>query len=108
MPGFFSPRPFSPFGATRGRSIAKFEARSIRRGSEPVNHCDHRFYNGNGDRERAGGRAATGGDLDEAPQAYRRLPEVLAAHAGTIRVLHTLTPIGVVMAGRDIFDPYKD
>ena len=49
-----------------------------------------------------------GGDLDEAPQAYRRLPDVLAAHEGTIRVLHTLTPIGVAMAGRDIFDPYKD
>jgi tRNA-splicing ligase RtcB len=49
-----------------------------------------------------------GGDLDEAPQAYRRLPEVLAAHAGTIRILHTLTPLGVAMAGRDIVDPYKD
>ncbi len=49
-----------------------------------------------------------GGDLDEAPQAYRRLPEVLAAHEGTIRVLHTLTPIGVAMAGKDIYDPYKD
>jgi len=49
-----------------------------------------------------------GGDLDEAPQAYRRLPEVLAAHDGTIRVLHTLTPIGVAMAGQDIYDPYKD
>jgi len=49
-----------------------------------------------------------GGDLDEAPQAYRRLPDVLAAHAGTIRVLHTLHPIGVAMAGRDIVDPYKD
>ena len=47
-----------------------------------------------------------GGDLDEAPQAYRRLPEVLAAHDGTIRVLHALTPIGVAMAGRDIYDPY--
>ena len=35
-----------------------------------------------------------GGDLDEAPQAYRRLPEVLAAHGGTIRVLHTLRPLG--------------
>jgi tRNA-splicing ligase RtcB len=52
--------------------------------------------------------ALRGGDLDEAPQAYRRLPEVLAAHAGTIRVLHTLTPIGVAMAGHDIYDPYKD
>ena len=52
--------------------------------------------------------ALRGGDLDEAPQAYRRLPEVLEAHAGTIRILHTLRPIGVAMAGRDIFDPYKD
>ena len=49
-----------------------------------------------------------GGDLDEAPQAYRRLPDVLAAHAGTIRILHTLKPLGVAMAGRDIVDPYKD
>lgn len=49
-----------------------------------------------------------GGDLDEAPQAYRRLPEVLEAHAGTIRILHTLRPLGVAMAGRDVADPYKD
>jgi tRNA-splicing ligase RtcB len=49
-----------------------------------------------------------GGDLDEAPQAYRRLPDVLAAHEGTIRILHTLTPLGVAMAGKDIVDPYKD
>src|SRR5437588_8360108 len=49
-----------------------------------------------------------GGDLDEAPQAYRRLPDVLNAHAGTIRILHTLRPLGVAMAGRDIVDPYKD
>src|SRR5689334_6421854 len=49
-----------------------------------------------------------GGDLDEAPQAYRRLPDVLKAHAGTIRIRHTLRPLGVAMAGRDIVDPYKD
>lgn len=49
-----------------------------------------------------------GGDLDEAPQAYRRLTDVLRAHEGTIRVLHTLRPLGVAMAGRDIHDPYKD
>jgi len=49
-----------------------------------------------------------GGDVDEAPQAYRRLSDVLGAHAGTIRILHTLTPLGVAMAGRDIVDPYKD
>jgi tRNA-splicing ligase RtcB (3'-phosphate/5'-hydroxy nucleic acid ligase) len=46
-----------------------------------------------------------GGDVDEAPQAYRRLGAVLAAHAGTIRSLHTLRPLGVAMAGRDIVDP---
>jgi tRNA-splicing ligase RtcB (3'-phosphate/5'-hydroxy nucleic acid ligase) len=49
-----------------------------------------------------------GGDLDEAPQAYRRLPDVLAAHQGTIRILHTLRPLGVAMAGSDMVDPYKD
>jgi tRNA-splicing ligase RtcB len=46
--------------------------------------------------------------VDEAPQVYRRLPDVLAAHAGTIRVLHTLRPLGVAMAGPDVVDPYKD
>jgi len=54
------------------------------------------------------GIALRGGDLDEAPQAYRRLPDVLAAHAETIRILHSLRPLGVAMAGRDIVDPYKD
>jgi tRNA-splicing ligase RtcB len=49
-----------------------------------------------------------GGDLDEAPQAYRRLPDVLAHHAGTVEVEHTLTPFAVVMAGADVFDPFKD
>src|SRR5207237_46825 len=49
-----------------------------------------------------------GGGLDEAPQAYRRLPTVLEAQGDTIEVLHTLKPIVVVMAGADEFDPYKD
>lgn len=49
-----------------------------------------------------------GGDLDEAPQAYRRLTEVLKAHEGTIKILHVLRPIGVAMAGKDIIDPFKD
>ena len=40
-----------------------------------------------------------GGDLDESPMAYRRLPEVIAEHAGTVRVLHTLRPFAVAMAG---------
>lgn len=49
-----------------------------------------------------------GGGLDEAPQAYRRLPEVLAAQGQTVRVLHTLRPLIVVMAGENEYDPYKD
>lgn len=49
-----------------------------------------------------------GGGLDESPHAYRRLPDVLAAQGDTIRVLHTLTPIVVCMAGENEFDPYKD
>ena len=39
-----------------------------------------------------------GADLDESPMAYRRLPEVLAQHAGTVRVLHTLRPFAVDVA----------
>ena len=49
-----------------------------------------------------------GGGTDESPHVYRRLPEVLAAHAGSIRVLHTLKPLGVAMAGEEVVDPYKD
>ena len=49
-----------------------------------------------------------GGGLDEAPQAYRRLPDVLSAQGETVRVLHTLKPLIVVMAGASEFDPYKD
>jgi tRNA-splicing ligase RtcB len=49
-----------------------------------------------------------GGAADEAPLAYKRLPDVLAEHAGTVRVLHELRPIGVAMAGAHTFDPYKD
>ncbi len=49
-----------------------------------------------------------GGGLDEAPQAYRRLGDVLAAQRGTVEVVHTLRPLIVVMAGPNEFDPYKD
>jgi tRNA-splicing ligase RtcB len=49
-----------------------------------------------------------GAGTDESPHVYRRLPEVLRYHANSIRVLHTLTPLGVAMAGEDEFDPYKD
>ena len=49
-----------------------------------------------------------GGGLDESPHVYRRLPDVLAAQKSTIEVLYTLRPLIVVMAGADLFDPYKD
>lgn len=49
-----------------------------------------------------------GAAADEAPPAYKRLDQVLAAHGDTIRILYRLRPIGVAMAGPDIRDPYKD
>lgn len=54
------------------------------------------------------GVTVLGGDLDEAPQAYRRLPDVLAEHDVTIEIVHDLRPFGVIMAGSNEFDPYKD
>jgi tRNA-splicing ligase RtcB len=49
-----------------------------------------------------------GADLDESPMAYRRLPDVLAHHANSIKVLHRLRPFAAVMAGSGEFDPWKD
>ena len=49
-----------------------------------------------------------GGDADEAPECYKRLSEVLQYQGETIKILHRLHPIGVAMAGPEIFDPYKD
>ena len=49
-----------------------------------------------------------GAGVDESPHCYKRLNEVLAAHDASVRVLHTLTPVGVAMAGANEFDPYKD
>lgn len=49
-----------------------------------------------------------GAGLDESPHCYKRLPEVLAEHAGTVCILHTLKPLGVAMASAHEFDPYKD
>jgi tRNA-splicing ligase RtcB len=57
---------------------------------------------------RARGVTLRGGDLDESPMAYRRLPQVLAQHAGSIRILQTLRPFAVAMAGADVADPFRD
>jgi tRNA-splicing ligase RtcB len=49
-----------------------------------------------------------GAGVDESPHCYKRLDQVLGAHSSTVRILHTLTPVGVAMAGANEFDPYKD
>ena len=57
---------------------------------------------------RARGITLRGAGTDEAPQAYKRLPEVLEYHKSSVKILHTLKPIGVAMAGEHEFDPFKD
>ncbi len=49
-----------------------------------------------------------GAGTDESPFVYRKLLDVLKAHARTIRMKAILKPIGVCMAGENEFDPYKD
>lgn len=49
-----------------------------------------------------------GAGLDESPDCYKRLYNVLKEQGESIKVLHTLRPIGVAMAGKHEFDPYKD
>jgi tRNA-splicing ligase RtcB len=49
-----------------------------------------------------------GAGVDESPHCYKRLNEVLEAHAKSVIILHTLTPVGVAMAGAIEWDPYKD
>ncbi|GLX65736.1 RtcB family protein [Paenibacillus glycanilyticus] len=49
-----------------------------------------------------------GAGTDESPFVYRKLQEVLDAHADTIEIMNVLKPIGVCMAGADEYDPYKD
>jgi hypothetical protein len=53
-----------------------------------------------GSRNHVDGIVLVGGGPDEAPEVYKRLPEVLAAHGATIRVKQRLKPIGVAMAAR--------
>ena len=49
-----------------------------------------------------------GAGVDESPHCYKRLPDVLKEHENSIRVLHTLMPLGVAMASADEHDPFKD
>jgi tRNA-splicing ligase RtcB len=49
-----------------------------------------------------------GAGLDKSPGCYKRLGDVLNEHGDSIRILHTLTPIGVAMAGANEYNPFKD
>lgn len=49
-----------------------------------------------------------GAGVDESPHCYKRLSEVLQEHAETVEIVHRLKPIGVAMAGPEIYDPFKD
>ena len=57
---------------------------------------------------RKAGVEVRGGGLDESPYAYKRIESVLEAHKDTVKILHTLRPIGVAMASEKEYDPYKD
>ncbi len=49
-----------------------------------------------------------GGGADEAPEVYKKLTDVLSYHKDTLSILHSLKPIGVAMAGEDVYDPFID
>lgn len=49
-----------------------------------------------------------GAGVDEAPQCYKRIEQVLAEHENSIKIIEVLTPLIVCMAGEEIVDPYKD
>lgn len=70
--------------------------------SAPINFRDVQ------DSEKAMGVQLRGAGPDEAPSVYRKLASVLTAHEGTVNLLNVLLPKIVVMAGKDVRDPYKD
>jgi len=45
--------------------------------------------------------------VDQSPHCYKRLNEVLAGQRSSVKILHTLTPVGVAMTGADEFDPTR-
>ena len=59
------------------------------------------------DRLQEHGVELRGGGLDEAPQVYRQLEDVLESHKDTIKIIHRLHPLGVVMDGPEQFKPAK-
>jgi tRNA-splicing ligase RtcB len=98
---------------SRSQAAGRFRRRSIRRNGKKV-RVEEQVKPGLVDwpavqeRLRRQGIVLVGGAADEAPEVYKRLPDVLAAHGHSIRVKHRLRPLGVAMAGREVYDPYKD
>jgi tRNA-splicing ligase RtcB len=60
------------------------------------------------ERLRNDGIILRGAGADEAPEVYRQLPDVVEAHADTVKIIHTLHPLIVCMADENEIDPYKD
>jgi tRNA-splicing ligase RtcB len=60
------------------------------------------------ERLRNDGIILRGAGADEAPEVYRQLTDVVAAHGDTVKVIRTLHPLIVCMASEDEIDPYKD
>lgn len=89
-----------------GRVMSRTQAAGKRRGNkrlggEVTEHMMTRWM-------QDAGVMLRGGGVDESPHCYKRLDEVLKLHSKTIKVLHTLKPVGVAMAGANEYDPYKD
>ncbi len=96
-------------GAGRVMSRTQAAGKAIWKGGKKVCVSEGRVNFKRVERELEGkGVELRGGGADEAPEVYRSLRTVLDAHGGTIAVERVLTPIVVVMAGEDEFDPYKD
>lgn len=89
-----------------GRVMSRTQAAGKRRGNkrlggEVTEHMMTRWM-------QDAGVMLRGGGVDESPHCYKRLDEVLKLHSKTVKVLHTLKPLGVAMAGANEHDPYKD
>lgn len=108
--GVDSPESRAAFYSTvhgAGRVMGRMEARGKFKGGVCVREPRVNWKRAS-DEVAGKGIVLRGGGADEAPECYKRLPEVLEHHAGTIRILHRLRPIGVAMAGAEVVDPYKD
>lgn len=78
-----------------GRVMSRTEAAGPRRGRRGKGKITREMQN---EWLAKKGVILRGGGVDEAPQAYRRLADVLETQGDTIEVLHTLRPLVVVMA----------